>query len=136
MYNYIFSSRSLARMVGVDQRIINVAERALEITPIDFGIPEHGGKRTPEEQYNLFAVGLSNADGYKKKSRHQYGLALDVYAYVDGKASWHIDHLTTVAAAMLQAANELSVKLQWAGHWTTFKDYPHFQTMYDKNLTT
>jgi len=54
-------------------------------------------------------------------------MALDVYAYVDGAASWRPQHLATVAAAMLQAANELGVRLEWGGLWRSFVDMPHFQ---------
>ncbi|MCX2590170.1 M15 family metallopeptidase, partial [Proteus penneri] len=32
-----------------------------------------------------------------------------------------------VADAMMQAAKELSVDIEWGGNWKTFKDGPHFQ---------
>lgn len=122
-----FSKRSLDRMEGVDQALKDIAHRALEISRVDFGIPEHGGKRTSEEQHLLYKGGKSKADGYHKWSRHQYGEALDVYAFVDGKASWDTEHLALVATAMLQAANELGYKLEWGGLWKSFQDMPHFQ---------
>lgn len=122
-----FSKRSLDRMMGVDQRLVDVATRALEISPIDFGIPEFGGLRTAEDQRQLYAQGKSKADGRMKKSRHQDGDALDVYAYVDGKASWEKEHLAIIAAAMLQAAIELEVKVKWGGHFKSFYDAPHFE---------
>lgn len=122
-----FSQRSIERMQDVDQRLIDVATRALEISPIDFGIPQDGGLRTGDRQFELYAMGKSKADGYTKKSRHQDGGALDVYAYVDGKASWEKEHLAIVAAAMLQAAIELGVKIEWGGLWKSFQDMPHFQ---------
>lgn len=122
-----FSQRSLDRMEGIDQKLKDIAHKAIEISRIDFGIPEHGGKRTSEEQQQLYKDGKSKVDGYHKWSRHQYGEALDVYAYVDGKASWETEHLALVATAMLQAASELGYALEWGGLWKSFQDMPHFQ---------
>lgn len=122
-----FSTNSILRMNGVNKQLRNVAYRALEISKVDFGIPEHGGRRTAEEQNQLFKDGKSKADGYEKLSYHQSGNALDVYAFVDGKASWEKEHLAMVAAAMLQAAAEMGVKVEWGGLWKSFQDMPHFQ---------
>ena len=127
MMNFNFGKNSLDRMNGVNWQIIEVAKLALSISPIDFGIPQHGGLRTAEEQQKLFNAKASQLDGTIKKSYHQSGMALDVFAYVDGKASWNEHHLTTIAAAMLEAANRLSVNMRWGGHWSNFKDMPHFE---------
>lgn len=126
-----FSKRSYDRMGGVDPKLIQIAERAIQITRIDFGIPEHGGVRSVETQQKLYADGLSNCDGLLKKSFHQpaedgLGKAVDVFAYVDGKASWYEDHLTHIAAAFMQASCELGYKIEWGGFWS-WKDLPHFQ---------
>lgn len=122
-----FGSRSLSILEEVHSDIQRVAHRAIQITPIDFGIPSTGGLRTAEVQNELFRNGKSKLDGYKKKSYHQSGRALDFYAYVDGKASWDELHLAMVATAFLQAASELGVKLEWGGLWRSFKDMPHVQ---------
>lgn len=122
-----FSERSLERMEGVDPRLKEIAKHAITISKIDFGIPQDGGLRTAERQAELFADGKSKADGVKNKSRHQTGGALDVYAYVDGKASWEKEHLAMVAAAMFQSASILGYKLEWGGLWKSFVDMPHFQ---------
>jgi hypothetical protein len=124
---YKFSLKSRQRMKGINPDLIEIAERALELSNVDFGIPTYGGLRTASEQAQLYADGKSKADGYDKKSYHQTGNALDVYAYVDWKASWSPEHLALVAAAMLQAASELGIHLEWGGHWKSFKDMPHFQ---------
>ena len=124
-----FSATSVKRMAGVNAKLVDVAELALELSPIDFGIPELGGLRSADQQLLLFLNGKSQLDGTQKRSNHQSGNALDVFAYVDGKASWDENHLTTVAAAMLEAASQLGVKLSWGGHWKNFKDMPHFEVM-------
>ena len=124
---FSFSTTSRARMRGIDERLIRIAERAIVLSKIDFGIPAHGGLRTAEEQAQLYADGKSRADGVNKESYHQSGRALDVYAYVKGEASWDKCHLAMIAAAMMQAASELGIHLEWGGLWRSFQDYPHFQ---------
>lgn len=124
---YKFSKTSLDRMSGVDPRLIEIATLALSMSKIDFGIPQNGGVRTESDQYKLFSEGLSQRDGIHKRSAHQDGLAIDLFAYVDGKASWDIGHMAQVAAAMLQASIKLGHKIQWGGFWGGFIDTPHFE---------
>lgn len=127
MSQYKFSQSSLDNRAGVDYRLIEISDRAIQLTRVDFGIPGTGGLRTAQQQHDLFKMGKSNADGFSDKSYHQTGRALDVYAFVDGKASWEKEHLAMVATAMLQAANELGYPLEWGGLWKSFVDMPHFQ---------
>lgn len=124
---YKLSSRSLANMHGVHNDLQRVAKRAIEITKIDFGIPELGGLRNAAQQRALYESGKSKCDGTRKKSRHQTGLALDFYAYVDGKGSWSKEHLAQVACAFFQAASELDIGLKWGGLFTSFTDMPHVE---------
>ena len=122
-----FSKNSLLNREGVDQRLIDISNLAIQITNVDFGIPKLGGLRTVENQAALFASNKSKADGVVNKSYHQSGKALDVYAYVDGKASWSKQDLAIVGCAMLQAAAELGYKLKWGGLWKSWQDFPHFE---------
>lgn len=124
---YQLSQRSKNHMSGVHSDLQRVANRAIQITKIDFGVPETGGLRTAEQQNALFNEGLSMCDGYDKRSNHQDGNALDFYAYVDGKASWEPEHLAQVACAFLQAANELGIKIKWGGLFKSFVDMPHIE---------
>ena len=121
------SNNSMMNLTGVDGRLIDIADVAIKLSPIDFGIPSTGGLRTTEDQAKLFEEGVSKADGVNNKSYHQTGKALDVYAYVDGKASWDKLHLATIAAAMLQASSQLGYELKWGGLWKSWQDYPHFE---------
>lgn len=122
-----FSKSSLAVLNTVNSELQEIANLALEICPIDFGIPSSGGLRTVDEQKLLFNEGKSKCDGTIKKSYHQSGNALDFYAYVDGRASWHKTHLAIIACAFLQAANQLGYELEWGGLWKHFQDMPHVQ---------
>jgi len=109
---------SLAHRKGVDPRLIEISDRAIKITLVDFGHGPMAGLRTAEIQNQLFKDGLSKCDGYKNKSNHQSGKALDFYAYVDGGASWQPEHLAMVAGAFLQAAGELGHQVRWGGLWS------------------
>ena len=119
--------KSIQNMMGVDDDLIDIVELAIKITKVDFGIPSTGGYRLEAEQAKLFTAGLSKADGRVNKSKHQIGRAVDVFAYVDGKASYNTEHLAMVAAAMLQAASQLGIELKWGGHFKSFLDMPHFE---------
>ena len=121
------SQRSIQHMSGINMDLRHVADRAIKITKVDFGIPSTGGIRSAEMQNELFKDGKSKCDGYKKISYHQTGNALDFFAYVDGQASWEPEHLAQVACAFLQAANELGVKLKWGGLFKSFTDMPHVE---------
>lgn len=121
------SARSKRHLEGVDPRLTKIICRALELTNVDFGIPISGGKRTSEQQQELFKQGLSTLNGTTRKSKHQSGLAVDVFAYVDGQTSYDYGDMAMIAAAMLQAAGEYGVQLKWGGHWKSFKDMPHYE---------
>lgn len=118
---------SLNNRAGVDPRLIEITDLAIQLSNIDFGIPNTGGLRTTEDQVLLFTAGKSKCDGRTNKSYHQTGRAVDVYAYVDGKASWDHLHLTHIATAMLQASAQLGYKLEWGGLWNSWQDMPHFE---------
>ena len=103
----------------------------ITISPIDIGIPSTGGWRTPEEQHDLFVRGLSKCDGYTKLSKHQSGRAVDIFAYLHGKASWDKEHLAIIAGVVLSVANQKGIPIRWGGTFGSddFKgwDYPHFE---------
>lgn len=143
---FAFSRRSQMRMAGVHPDLILIFNEALKVSPIDFGIPNDGGVRTAERQHELYLNKVSKCDGYKIKSNHQvdeekspYGLALDVYAYVAGVASWDKSHLAIVAGVILSTAERLkregkvSISVRWGGTFgsSEFKgwDYPHFEAV-------
>lgn len=124
---YQLSQRSKRHLDGVHPELVDVVKMAIQLTKVDFGIPASGGYRTAEQQNALFQAGKSQLDGYDKKSKHQSGLAVDVFAYVDGKASYDVGDLAQVAAAMLEAGHRLGVELRWGGLWKGFVDGAHFE---------
>lgn len=115
-----FGKRSLSKLEGVDETLVAVAHRAIELTEIDFGIG--CGLRTPEEQAELVASGKSQT----MNSRHLTGHAVDVVAYElmdDGEGgmkpqvSWDIYVYDDIADAFANACRELGVTIRWGGAW-------------------
>ena len=121
------SERSQRHLDGVNPKLVEVVKLAIQLTKVGFGIPATGGYRTPEQQRALYDAGRSQRDGYQNKSHHQTGNAVDVFAYVDGKASYDMGDLAQVAAAMLEAGHRLGVSVRWGGLWKSFVDGPHFE---------
>ena len=125
--SFSLGSSSSKNLTNVDQRLVDTVKLALTLTSVDFGIPSTGGYRSEADQAKLFTAGLSKCDGRVNKSNHQTGRAADVFAYVDKKASYQPEHLSLVAAAMLEAAGRLGHELRWGGHFKSFLDMPHFE---------
>jgi len=125
--SFELGKNSLKNREGIDDRLLDITDLAIKLTNIDFGIPNTGGMRSVEDQAKLFTAGKSKADGRTNKSYHQTGKAVDVFAYVDGKASWEKEHLAIIAAAMLQASSQLGYELKWGGLWKSWQDFPHFE---------
>jgi len=129
--SFELSKTSKERLVGVDPSLVLLIEESLKVSPIDFGIPQYGGLRTAPEQNSLFKKGVSKCDGFKTKSNHQTGKAVDVYAFVNGKASWDTEHLALIAGVILATAFRLGIKIRWGGTFGSNEmkgwDRPHFE---------
>ena len=131
MSNFKLSQRSLTRLEGVNDKMIELMQRSIAKSPIDFGIPQHGGLRTAEQQRALFNGQKSKCDGYQVKSRHQSGNAVDVYAYINCKASWDKVHLALIAGVVLSEAKVMGLNVVWGGSFGSKNfhgwDLPHFE---------
>lgn len=111
MSKFILGTRSLNELKGVNDALVHVVRRAIEITPIDFAVTD--GLRTLEEQKQYVASGASQT----LESRHLSGHAVDLAPFVGNKVRWELDLLCKVAEAMRAAANECKVPLRWGGDW-------------------
>ena len=141
MGDFALSAASKRNREGIDPRLIEISDLAIKLTLVDFGHGPDSGLRQPERQHALYLEGKSRADGYDKKSRHQFGKALDFFAFVDGAASWEPEHLTMVATAFLQAASVLGYRVNWGGLWPQKQppatgihygwDMPHIELLED-----
>lgn len=108
---YKLSKRSLAKLEGVDERLVRVVKSAIQFTTVDFGVIQ--GLRTIEEQRELVAKGASQT----MKSKHLDGLAVDVMAYVGSRGSWEMSLYDNIADAFKLAAIEEDVAIRWGAAW-------------------
>lgn len=119
---YELGSRSRRKLEGVHPDLVAVVKRAIEITEQDFTVIE--GIRSVERQRELKRLGFSKT----LNSRHITGHAVDIVPYPipsDWKhyEDWQWD---AVASAMIEAAEELEVDLEW-GYQKWGWDKPHYQ---------
>ena len=119
------STRSRQRLQGVHEDLVQVVERAIRITEVDFTVLE--GLRSTERQHQLFEKKATLLNGVTRKSRHQSGHAVDLGALVDGEVRWDWPLYHKLAGAMKKAAVQLDTALEWGGDWKRFPDGPHFQ---------
>jgi peptidoglycan L-alanyl-D-glutamate endopeptidase CwlK len=134
MMGFKLGKTSLDRLQGVDETLVNVVKRAIEISEVDFTVLE--GVRTLERQRELYAQGRT-APGkivtWTMKSRHIEGKAVDLVPY---PLDWNdLDKFNKIKDAMFQAAKELDVNLRWGADWDGDGNYrekgeydsPHFE---------
>ena len=105
------SGRSQSKLEGVDPQLVEVVEKAITLTKIDFGVIE--GLRTEEKQKELVAAGASQT----MKSKHLEGLAVDLMAYINGRGSWELNLYDDLADAMADGANVVGCKIRWGAAW-------------------
>lgn len=120
------SQKSIDRLSGVHQDLVDVVKRAIEITEVDFAVLE--GVRSVARQEQLVKAGASQT----MKSRHITGHAVDLGAIVNGSVRWDWPLYHKIALAMKAAAIELQISMEWGGDWKTFPDGPHFQLTWDQ----
>lgn len=108
---YKLSKRSLDRLVGVDEGLVEVVKLAIQTTTVDFAVLE--GLRTIERQRELVAKGASQT----MKSKHIDGLAVDLGAYIGDRISWELNLYDDIADAMKMAAIEVGVPVRWGAAW-------------------
>ncbi|WP_431608312.1 M15 family metallopeptidase [Enterobacter asburiae] len=126
-----FSQKSLNNLQGVKPELVTVVKRALELSPVDFGVRE--GLRTVEQQRENVRKGVSQT----MNSKHITGDAVDLYPSVL-PAGWQTNPKVwlPVLNAVKQAAGEQGVKLRYGINWkndpnlpieTKFIDAPHVE---------
>jgi len=125
-------------MNGMTTELKQLLFLALKRTPIDFGVSWKGGFRTAEDQKELFdkVPKVTTKDGYKKRSKHQFGTAVDVIPYINGQPDPTTENYFMIAGVFMACADELGLKLRWGGNWDmdqeylvdqSFDDLPHFE---------
>ena len=138
------SDRSMAKLEGVEQSLVDVVKEAIQLTKVDFGVTY--GMRTAEEQQELYDSGRSQT----LKSKHLVGRAVDLVAYFGSNISWELNVYDDICDAMAEAARRNTVGIKWGAAWSEgtaedsmnayidlrrsqgrrpFIDAPHFEMM-------
>jgi peptidoglycan L-alanyl-D-glutamate endopeptidase CwlK len=137
-----FSKTSKAKLNTCHIDLQTIMEVSIRYSKIDFGIAE--GHRSLEKQQLYYNQGKSKIDGVIRKGKHNYqpSMAVDIYAYVAGKARWSktdLMYLTGVidtVASMLLEEGRITHKIRFGSNWDmdgefitdqTFQDLPHIE---------
>jgi hypothetical protein len=126
---YRFSQRSKDNLKEVDTRLVKICYEVIQ--HIDFTVIE--GHRDVQRQQILFDQGLSQVDGIKYLSKHNYkpALAIDVIPYEKGHNPFDGSEKSELMFYRLYrefqiASNKLNIPIEWGGFWA-FHDYVHIQ---------
>lgn len=118
---YRFGDRSLKELATVKPALQQLAQRAIELSPIDFTIVQ--GIRTVAQS----AQNIKNGTSFLKdpsKSKHVTGDAIDFAPLKGGKIDWNdLEAFQTVAMAFFEASEQLNIPIIWGGWWRGPKDY-------------
>ena len=150
--SYQLSQKSLDKLKGVDERLVKVVKRTIELSPIDFMVLE--GVRTREQCMINYGKGRTAAQCQAKgvpakyakpaaakvtwlnnpfASKHVSGKAVDLVPY---PVDWNdLKKFDAIAKAMFAAAKELNIKIRWGADWDGDgkprergeSDSPHFE---------
>ena len=111
------SSRSLGKLEGVNELLVDTVKRAIEVSKVDFGVIY--GVRSLKEQEKLYNSGRSQT----MRSKHLIqedgtSHAVDLMAYDGSNPSWDIVMYDDIADAMKAAAKETGAVIRWGAAWT------------------
>lgn len=113
---FSLSIRSRMKLRGVHPRLVDVVERAIITTEVDFRVVD--GVRTLEQQRELVARGASQTLASKHIVQPDgYGHAVDLVPVVNGVLRWEWPLIYPIAQAMQEAAEAENVAIAWGGVW-------------------
>ena len=118
---YKFGTRSRAKLDTCHPRLVELAERAIIRTPIDFTIIH--GFRNMHEQDELVAQGFSKTNWPDSKHNARIGdlpnsAAIDFGPWIDGTIPWKDELAFARIAGVFDAcALELGIPIRWGGDW-------------------
>ena len=126
---YRLGNRSRRNMIGLHPILAFFTEMTIQESGQDFGILNKGGVRTNKQQLDMYAQGRSEEGSkitWTKDSYHQYGLAVDLVAYNDGKFNWKEKNYKEIIRAGKDIIEEYSLPIE-NGFDIWNKDMPHWQ---------
>ena len=115
--SYTLSTRSLERLNGVNESLVNIVKASIKTTKIDFGVT--CGLRTKSEQAELVKTGASQTMNSRHLPQESTGTshAVDLVAYIAGRVSWELNLYDDIADAMKDAAIKEGKPIRWGAAW-------------------
>ena len=115
--SYTLSTRSLERLNGVNESLVNIVKAAIKKTKIDFGVT--CGLRTKSEQAELVKKGASKTMNSRHLRQESTGTshAVDLVAYISGRVSWELNLYDDIADAIKDAAIKEGKLIRWGAAW-------------------
>ena len=115
--SYTLSTRSLERLNGVNESLVNIVKASIKTTKIDFGVT--CGLRTKSEQAELVKKGASQTMNSRHLPQESTGTshAVDLVAYISGRVSWELNLYDDIADAMKDAAIKEGKPIRWGAAW-------------------
>ena len=136
------SSKNVATLHSKVQQVFKnwIAECQIMAAAHGYEYKAISGNRTWDEQAKIYAQGRTSPGKIVTKakpgySNHNYGIAVDMGVFKDGK---YLDGLKPAEAeAFHKKAAIIAEKynIEWGGSWKSFKDYPHFEYKTGKTLS-
>lgn len=123
---FTLGPRSMGFVTHVDPRMIQVAQKAIELTQQDFGFTAEQSRTLAEEE-KLLQEGYSHtlhshhiidciAPGYWAEPGHSG--AIDAVAWTGTAFVWEWPRQYVIASAFLAASKALSIPITWGGCWS------------------
>lgn len=120
---------------GMDKDVADITRAVIkELAPKGIYVGVAQGFRSKAEQDAIYAQGRTKPGkivtwargGY---SNHNYGVAVDLFAYSDdGSEAIFLEPHDKRSVALVKAMKQRG--MEWGGDWVNNRDYPHFQ-LYD-----
>lgn len=123
---FTFGTASRSKFRGVHPELIRVAERAIQMSPVDFGVSE--GVREYDRQVELVEQKKSTTLHSKHLIQPTgFAHAIDVFAYVNGKSNYTTKYYGPIVQAFIEAGTALGIQLRFGHLWKDFTDSVHIE---------
>lgn len=133
--SFYLGARSERNLIGVHPDIVRGVRLAITLTPVDFGILDGGGVRTPAQARANADAGVGVANSLHIIQPDGFGHAVDLVAFENGKPSWEKRLYERMHPAIYAAFDELGIPIQNGADWDMDGivgekgewDWPHWQ---------
>jgi peptidoglycan L-alanyl-D-glutamate endopeptidase CwlK len=119
---------------SVHPDLTKVFVRAAASLPFDVMVVQT--ERSPAEQKKNVAKGVSmttHSRHVRKNNKNGLINAIDATPLMGRTIPWkRLDLFRAINDAMMKAAKELGIPIEWGGNWKTFKDMDHWQLPWAK----